>query len=68
MLNTGQPVHFSVELTPLTHYWVCSVSVSYLETLADLPWEVSSDDFINLDAVNEQLDKDHHGSEPPNKS
>eukprot|EP00656_Telonema_subtile_P049186 TRINITY_DN604_c0_g1_i8.p1 TRINITY_DN604_c0_g1~~TRINITY_DN604_c0_g1_i8.p1 ORF type:complete len:547 (-),score=193.92 TRINITY_DN604_c0_g1_i8:319-1959(-) len=40
-----------------------SVSMSYLETLADLPWDVSSDDTINLDTVREQLDQDHHGLE-----
>eukprot|EP00658_Telonema_sp_P-2_P017272 TRINITY_DN1668_c0_g1_i3.p1 TRINITY_DN1668_c0_g1~~TRINITY_DN1668_c0_g1_i3.p1 ORF type:complete len:798 (-),score=207.01 TRINITY_DN1668_c0_g1_i3:1-2394(-) len=38
-----------------------SVSVSYLETLADLPWNKSSDDVINLAKVREQLDQDHHG-------
>lgn len=38
-----------------------SVSMSYLETLAALPWDTSSEDSINLDKVREQLDKDHHG-------
>jgi len=38
-----------------------SVSMSYLECLADLPWHKSSEDSLNLQAVREQLDKDHHG-------
>jgi len=38
-----------------------SVIVSYLETLADLPWNRLSEDNEDLDRAREILDRDHHG-------
>jgi ATP-dependent Lon protease len=36
---------------------------TYLELLGDLPWNVSSEDQIELPAAEQQLDADHHGLE-----
>ncbi len=38
-----------------------SVIVSYLETLAELPWQTLSDDNQNLKRAREILDRDHYG-------
>jgi len=38
-----------------------SVIVSYLETMAELPWNKMSDDSLDLNLAQEQLDKDHYG-------
>jgi len=38
-----------------------SVIVSYLETIAELPWEKLSKDNVNLVHAREILDRDHHG-------
>lgn len=38
-----------------------SVIVSYLETLAELPWAVLSDDNNDLEHAQEILDRDHYG-------
>merc|ERR1719502_764743 len=40
-----------------------SVSLSYLECLAELPWDKSSEDHIDLTEVQRQLDEDHYGLE-----
>jgi len=40
-----------------------SVIVSYLETLAELPWDKASDDNTNLEKAQETLDRDHFGLE-----
>lgn len=40
-----------------------SVIVSYLETLAELPWEKLSDDNNDLERAQEILDRDHYGLE-----
>lgn len=40
-----------------------SVIVSYLETLAELPWEKLSDDNNDLKRAQEILDRDHYGLE-----
>jgi len=40
-----------------------SVIVSYLETLAELPWNRASDDNHDLDRAEEVLDRDHYGLE-----
>jgi ATP-dependent Lon protease len=40
-----------------------SVIVSYLETLAELPWKKLSDDNDDLDRASEILDRDHYGLE-----
>ena len=40
-----------------------NVSLNYLETVLDFPWDVSSCDSLNLTEVKEQLDKDHYGLE-----
>ena len=34
---------------------------NYLEWLADLPWNVETEDHLELDAAQQQLDHDHHG-------
>ena len=38
-----------------------SVIVSYLETLAELPWNVLSDEAVDLHKAQEILDRDHYG-------
>jgi ATP-dependent Lon protease len=38
-----------------------SVIVSYLETLAELPWNVLSDEVVDLARAQEILDRDHYG-------
>ena len=38
-----------------------SVIVSYIEMLADLPWDKLSDDNVDLDHAQEVLDRDHYG-------
>jgi ATP-dependent Lon protease len=38
-----------------------SVILSYLETLAELPWSVMSDEHVDLQKAQEILDRDHHG-------
>ena len=40
-----------------------NVSLNYLETLLDFPWDVRSCDSLKLNEVKEQLDKDHYGLE-----
>ncbi|HEX8371702.1 MAG TPA: endopeptidase La, partial [Chthoniobacterales bacterium] len=40
-----------------------SVIVTYLETLADLPWQKLSDDVLDLDEAQRVLDRDHFGLE-----
>lgn len=40
-----------------------SVVVSYLETIAELPWNKLSDDHYDLEGAQEILDRDHHGLE-----
>jgi ATP-dependent Lon protease len=40
-----------------------SVIVSYIETLADLPWQKMSEDVLNLDEARRILDRDHYGLE-----
>ncbi len=40
-----------------------SVSRTYIEWLADLPWSNSSDDQINVKKADKILDKDHYGLE-----
>ncbi|MCB1230340.1 MAG: endopeptidase La [Verrucomicrobiae bacterium] len=40
-----------------------SVIVSYLETLAELPWSKMSEDHFDLDLAQETLDRDHYGLE-----
>ena len=40
-----------------------SVIVSYLETLAELPWQKLSDDVLDLDEAQMILDRDHFGLE-----
>lgn len=38
-----------------------SVIVNYLETLAELPWNVLSEEHVDLRKAQEVLDRDHHG-------
>jgi ATP-dependent Lon protease len=38
-----------------------SVIVSYVETIAELPWSKFSDDNLDLDKAQEILDRDHYG-------
>jgi ATP-dependent Lon protease len=38
-----------------------SVIVNYLETLAELPWGVLSEEHVDLHKAQEILDRDHHG-------
>lgn len=38
-----------------------SVIITYLETLADLPWNVLSEEHVDLAKAQEILDRDHHG-------
>jgi ATP-dependent Lon protease len=40
-----------------------SVIVSYIETLADLPWQKMSEDVLDLDEARRILDRDHYGLE-----
>ena len=40
-----------------------SVQMNYLQLMLDLPWEELTEDRLNLNAVREQLDKDHFGLE-----
>ena len=40
-----------------------SVIVSYIETLADLPWQKMSEDTLDLDEAQKILDRDHYGLE-----
>ena len=40
-----------------------NVSLNYLETLLDFPWDVRSCDSLKLNEVKEQLDRDHYGLE-----
>lgn len=40
-----------------------SVSLAYLECLAELPWDKSTEDHIDLAEVQKQLDEDHYGLE-----
>lgn len=41
------------------------VSFNYLETLASLPWDVETEDEINIELAKEILDKEHYGLEKP---
>jgi ATP-dependent Lon protease len=38
-----------------------SVILTYLETMAELPWNTLSEDNLDLNAAQETLDRDHHG-------
>jgi len=38
-----------------------SVTLNYVETLLDVPWNVQSDDNLDLQSAQEILDNDHHG-------
>lgn len=38
-----------------------SVQMNYLQLMLDLPWEEMTEDRLDLNAVREQLDKDHFG-------
>ena len=38
-----------------------SVQMNYLQLMLDLPWEEMTEDILDLQAVKEQLDKDHFG-------
>jgi ATP-dependent Lon protease len=38
-----------------------SVQINYLQLMLDLPWDVMTEDHLNLTAVKAQLDKDHFG-------
>jgi len=40
-----------------------SVIVSYIETLADLPWQKMSEDVLDLNEAQRILDRDHYGLE-----
>jgi ATP-dependent Lon protease len=40
-----------------------SVIVSYIETLADLPWQKRSEDVLDLEEARRILDRDHYGLE-----
>lgn len=40
-----------------------SVQMNYLQLMLDLPWEEMTEDRLDLNAVKEQLDKDHFGLE-----
>ena len=40
-----------------------SVQMNYLQLMLDLPWEELTEDRLDLNAVREQLDKDHFGLE-----
>jgi len=40
-----------------------SVILTYLETLTELPWNVLSEDNLDLTAAQDTLDRDHHGLE-----
>ena len=40
-----------------------SVQMNYLQLMLDLPWEEMTEDRLDLNAVREQLDKDHFGLE-----
>ena len=40
-----------------------SVQMNYLQLMLDLPWEDMTEDRLDLNAVREQLDKDHFGLE-----
>ncbi len=40
-----------------------SVIVSYIETLADLPWQKMSEDVLDLDEARRILERDHYGLE-----
>jgi len=40
-----------------------SVIVSYIETLADLPWQKMSEDSLDLNEARQILDRDHYGLE-----
>jgi len=44
-----------------------SVIVTYLETLAELPWETLSDETVDLKKARKILDRDHHGLEKVKK-
>ena len=44
-----------------------SMIQTYLEWMADLPWEKYSDDAMDIVRVKEQLDKDHYGLEKVKK-
>ncbi|OLQ13730.1 Lon protease [Symbiodinium microadriaticum] len=45
------------------HHPEHSVCRTYLETLAGLPWALSSQDDLDLNAARDILEKDHHGLE-----
>ena len=38
-----------------------SVQINYLQLMLDLPWDEMTEDILDLNAVKEQLDKDHFG-------
>ena len=44
-----------------------SVIVTYLETLAELPWEILSEETVDLKKARQILDRDHHGLEKVKK-
>ncbi|MFW5798628.1 MAG: LON peptidase substrate-binding domain-containing protein, partial [Planctomycetota bacterium] len=44
-----------------------AVMESYVETLVDLPWTVSTEDNLELDHAREILDEDHYGLEEPKR-
>jgi len=44
-----------------------TVSRTYLEWILDLPWEISTDDSLDVDAAQRILDQDHYGLEKVKK-
>ncbi|RUS17957.1 ATP-dependent protease La [Endogone sp. FLAS-F59071] len=52
-------------LHPSTAEW--SVVRTYLETVAELPWNKSSEDVLDIKKAREQLDADHYGLETVKK-
>lgn len=59
--------HFDKEMRRLERFNASSpeygIQYGYLETMLDLPWDVYSKDNLDIDKIEEQLEKDHYGLE-----
>lgn len=59
---TGELQRLQTMSTGSTEY---SIMVSYLDTLAALPWSKASEDRVDIDEARRALDEDHFGLEDP---
>jgi len=59
ILEAGRELHRLESIPPASPEH--ALIVTYLETIADLPWNIASEDHMDLARAREILDRDHHG-------